>query len=590
MKKFKFFPLLLTLLLVISLLPGSALAVTAPDVSAFAAVLIDANNGEVYFEKNADQPMSPAGISLVMTALLTIEAIERGEISLSDPVVASENVSMDLTDASKDASPRILIGEQLKVEDLLYLIMLISADDAANMLAEYVAGSIDAFVEDMNARATELGCTNTHFSRCSGAEAEDNFTTAMDMARIAREAVNHRLYQTVSGAQSYTVASTNAAGARELVSDNALLNTGSEYRYEPSYSGKNAYSDYAGYCLISAARQNDINAVCALMGGQSSGDQFRETASLYRWLYNNFESTQIVSATTTILTTPVELGAEDSVDIRAENGVTVVLPYDFDMSRISYEYVLYHEQSGKPLEAPVTAGQLLGELTVVELNENKQRIQTYGTSRLVAASSVDVSRVEYLRSQFAALLQQPMVLKIVKILLIVLAVYLLLAIIYFFQRMHHLRTLRKAKKARARHQTEEDAQWLSIPESKNEEPAIGYFNEPADAPRLQEPSQQKAEKPKAVKTEKPKSVKTEKPKAVKTARTPKAANEKKPVPVETSVPAELELEVPVEEEPKPAPVEAPQEFGRVINFQSPVSGKQEEDIFNDEFFDNFFKT
>ncbi len=573
MKKFKILPLAIILLLAISLLPVSALAVTDPSISARAAVLMDANTGEIFFKKNADEALAPSSTTKVMTALLAIEAIERGEISLSDSVSASGNVSVGLTDTSSDSSPRIVSGETLTVEELLYCILLISADDAANMLAEYLSGSVSAFVDDMNDRAAELGCENTHFSNCTGADAEDHYSTAMDLALITREALRHRLFQTVSGTLYHTVSATNAAAARELTNTNSLINNNSEYYYDPAYGVKTGYSATAGYCLISAAKQNNINAICILMGGKNVGDQFSESATLYRWLYNNFESTPIVNATTTILTIPVKLGTQDTVGVRAENGVTIVLPYDFDLSRVSYEYILYHEQNGEELNAPVSAGQLLGELTVVELDENRQRIQTYGTARLVAASSVDVSRTEYLQSQVAGLLKQPVIMKILKILAIVLAVYLLLVIIYFFQRIHHLRTLRKAKRARARHQAEEDAQWLSIPEAKTADPEIGYFNEPAHTPQLQEPARQK----------------TTRPKAVKTARTVS-----RPVPVGTGRKADASSSAEPRREPeKPASQDtaaAPSETAQAPGPKSPAAGTGSDGIFDDSFFDTFFKT
>ena len=475
MKKFKILPLVLMILLAVNLLPVSALAVTDPEIGAQAAVIMDVDTGEIYYQKNPDRIIQPASTTKIMTALLTVEAIERGEIALSDSVTASDNASYNLDIESTDSRPRISSGETVTVEDLLYCAMLVSANEACNILAEYISGSVSAFVSEMNGRANQLGCTDTHFSNANGLEDQDHYSTAADFAVIAREAIAHPLFQQICGTLNHTVPATNVNEARELVNTNNLLDPSTEFYYEYAYGIKTGFFTNAGYCLVSAAERDNINVICVLMGGQAFNDQFRDSLTLYNWLFDNFEYRQILSSAETVITVPVKLGTTDSTGVRSEDAVSVILPKDYDTSRIGYQYVLYHEAQGKTLEAPISAGQILGEITVVELDENSNPVRTFGTSQLVAASNVEMSRLDYMSSQIRDLFQEPIVRRILLILIILLAVYLLLVIVYYIQRVRHMSSMRQARKERARRQTAEEARWLSMPESERYAEEAAYL-------------------------------------------------------------------------------------------------------------------
>ena len=485
MKKFKLLSLVLILLLSLSLLPVSALAVTEPDIGARAAIIVDADSGEVYYEKNSEMTIQPASTTKIMTALLTVEAIERGDIGLNDNVSATENSQYNIEEDSTNANPRIRPGEVMTVQDLLYCSMLVSANEACNILGEHIAGTVNGFVGMMNDRAQELGCTGTHFANANGLEDSDHYSTAADFALIAREAMTHSLFEQVCGTLKYTVSETNLNGPRELVNTNMLLNSDSEYYYQYAYGIKTGFFTNAGYCLVSAASKNDMNVICVVMGGQAMNDQFTDTITLYDWMFDNYELRQILSSAETIVTVPVRLGTSETTGVRAEDAVSVILPKDYDISKVGYQYVLYHEQNGEKLEAPINAGEVLGEITVVEMDENGNAVRTFGSSLLVAASSVEMSRMDYIRSQLSELFQAETVRRIITILIVLLAAYLLLVIFYYIQRVRHLRSMRKAKKERAERLVEEEAEWLSFPEETNDEPAIDFFSEPE---ALEEPS------------------------------------------------------------------------------------------------------
>ncbi len=280
MKKFKILPFILIIVLALGIFPVSAGALDDPSVSASAAVLMNADTGDILYEKNGTATVQPASTTKMMTALLVVEAIEAGDISLTDEVTAYQDCQYNLEEDSSNANPTIEPGEIMTVEDLLYCAMLQSANEACNILAEYVSGSVSSFVELMNQRAEELGCTGTHFSNANGLEASDHYTTAEDFALIAKEAVTHAMFLTVCGAASYTVSATNMAEARSLTNTNQLLVSSSDYYYEYAYGIKTGYFANAGYCLVSAANYNDMNVICVVMGSTTSNGQFADSLTL----------------------------------------------------------------------------------------------------------------------------------------------------------------------------------------------------------------------------------------------------------------------------------------------------------------------
>jgi D-alanyl-D-alanine carboxypeptidase (penicillin-binding protein 5/6) len=468
-----------------AILPVSALAVDDPAIGATAAVLMDASTGEIYYSKNADKTVQPASTTKMMTALLVVEAIESGQIQKDDVVTAYSDCQYNMDSESSNANPAIEPGETMTVEQLLYCAMLISANEACNILGEYVSGSISGFVSLMNQRAQELGCVNTNFTNTNGLEDSNHYTTAEDFALIAQEAVQHSLLLQVCGTLNYTVPATNMNSERSLVNTNSLLNADSSYYYEYAYGIKTGYFSNAGYCLVSAATYDNMDVICVLMGGQASGDQFQDTVTLYDWMFDNYSHQQILGSVETIYTVDVALGTTDSTGLRAENAIYVTLPKDYDTSSISYQITLYHAIEGRTLEAPVNAGDVLGEVTVIDGDGN-----IYGTSYLVATNTVEMSRVEYLRTQIKDLFQTPIVRRIITLLIVLLAIYILLVFFYTVQRARYLKSVRAAKRDRALRQAHDETQWLDIPEEQDNDPDIDYFSDPDDAPDIRRDNSQ----------------------------------------------------------------------------------------------------
>ncbi len=477
MKKLKLLSILLIILLMTALLPVAALAAEGPEIEARAAIVVDADTGEVYYSKNAEASVAPASTTKMVTAMLVAEAVDRGDISLRDVVTASDDCQYNMDSDSTHANPAIVPGEEMTVEDLLYCAMLVSANEACNILAEYVSGSVSAFVSDMNARARELGCTGTNFTNANGLEDANHRTTAADFAILAREALRHPLILQICGTLSYTVPATNEADERSLTNTNSLINPDSDYYSEYVYGVKTGYFSGAGYCLVSAAEKDDIDVICVVMGSAEAGGNFSDSLALYDWMFENYENRAILSTTETLMPVSVALGTEATTGVRAETVVSAILPKDYDDSHIQKQAILYHERDDEALIAPVNAGQVLGEVTVVEVDDDNQVIRTFGSSLLVATSTVEMSRMEYLRSQIHELFQAPVVRRIITILIILLAVYFLLVFFYTVQRVRHLRSVRRAKRERAGRRVSEEAEWLEFPATDDDVPRIDYFDD-----------------------------------------------------------------------------------------------------------------
>ena len=224
----------------------------------------------------------PASITKVMTALLTLEAVDAGKLSLDQPITASAVVNDQDPEGS---SAGIEEGEVLTVEQLLYCLLLVSANEAADILAETVSGSREAFVELMNQRAQELGCTGTHFANTNGLHDVNHYTTAYDIYLFFREAMKHETFMTITGSVAYEVPATNKSEARELHTTNSLLSNWRilDYLYDGVDCGKTGSTPEAGYCLVSSCLRDGKRLVAVVLGAEGEGthiESFSESARL----------------------------------------------------------------------------------------------------------------------------------------------------------------------------------------------------------------------------------------------------------------------------------------------------------------------
>ena len=401
MKKYPFLPaFLLCLSILLSLIAPARASGTGVDdftLNATAAVLMEADTGEILYTLNPDEPRYPAALTKIMTALLTVEAVEaEGDFSLDTQVVLDGNLYTGI--AADTSAQKLRVGEVLTVRDLLYLTMISGSNEASNALAMAVTGSIPAFVELMNARAQELGMTGTHFTNPHGYHDDDHYTTARDMAYLCREALNHNdLREILSTGGGHVIPATNLSGERTLKNTNALMPNAipAGYRYQYAIGIKTGSTSKAGYCLASAAEKNHRTVIAILLGGinwikndlEVPYNYFTESRRLLNYGFNSFSKKTVLDVIEPLGTVPVSLCAQqDYVTVQPAQSITATLPNSLDPALFQRDVVLPQEA----LRAPIEKGQVLGTVTVSYNGVD------YGTVDLVAATSLERSQGLYL--------------------------------------------------------------------------------------------------------------------------------------------------------------------------------------------------
>ena len=403
MKKYKFFSFILIISLLLSLPAPSAPAIEQPDIAARAAILMNAETGEVYYEKNSDTILPPASITKVMTALLALEAIERGDAALSDMVTASNTSHNDLT--LDGSSQNIVPGETMSLEGLLYCMLVSSANEACNIIGEHIAGgSISDFIKLMNSRAKELGCVNTNFVNTHGLPADQQYSTARDIAVISAAALEYPLFVEIVNTVYKELPATNISDSRYLMNTNYLINPDrSQYYYREARGIKTGSTEAAGQCLTSYVVNDDVTAISVVLGceiteredGSFEVQSFIQTKKLMEWFLDNYSLSTIIGTTDLICEVPVELAeGTNTVVARPQKDISMLLPNDIDPAALEKTHVIFSQREGaEPLVAPVHSGDVVGEIS---FNYNGK---TYGPVPLVANTSVERSKLAYLKSE-----------------------------------------------------------------------------------------------------------------------------------------------------------------------------------------------
>lgn len=451
MKKIRTIPLILIVCLLFGVLAPCASALDEPSLhSAKAVVLADLESGRLLYSKNADEQRSPASLTKIMTVLLAVEALERGEATLEEKVTAQADCLEGLnTDSSTSG---IQPGEIMSYQDLLYCAMVHSANEACNVLAHRVSGSVPAFVAKMNERAAELGCTNTHFADPNGLSNENHYTTAYEMYLITREAIRHPLFAEICNTRGYDMPATNLSQARSFANSNALISADSEYGsgylYPAAAGVKTGFTQRAGYCLVSTAEKDGVRLLAVVMGcdgwlnaGLDEYENFSDTISLYNWAFDNFSYRTAVTSTSVVTRVPVELAAEAEagVNLRAQNDVTLLLPKDVDLGSMELVPTIFEDM----LVAPIEAGTVLGRAEIMIDGVD------YGRVNLVNAVQVELSRKEFMTRQVHETLARPWIVVLLVFVALLAGGYLILVLRYRAQRRKYLRRKRELAARRA---------------------------------------------------------------------------------------------------------------------------------------------
>ena len=254
----------------------------ASDISSTAAIVMETSTNTVLYSKNADQPLYPASAVKIMTCLVALE-----NSSLDEQVTMTATGVSGVTDGGANISSQL--DEVFTMEQCLYAIMVASANDIALQVAEHVGGSVDAFVQTMNTRAQELGCTNTVFTNPTGLPDENQHITAHDMALIMEAAMANDTFRTIAATTSYTLPATNVSGGERVLTNNfTMINSTSDGYYKPCIGGKEGYTEASGSTLVCGAEKNGVSLIAVIVQG-ASGPTAAEAVSLLNYGFENFQ-------------------------------------------------------------------------------------------------------------------------------------------------------------------------------------------------------------------------------------------------------------------------------------------------------------
>ena len=437
MKTKRFLSLFLVLILSFCLVPpaladGPALP-KEPDINCQAALLVDYNTGLPLYAKNEHQEMYPASLTKIMTALLVLEAVDSGKLSLTDSLTASRSAMTTGLDED-GSSAGIQEGEIMTVEQYLTCMLVVSANEACNVLAEAVSGSVSAFVDAMNAKAQALGCENTHFVNASGLHDPQHYTSAWDLYLITRAAMEHEDFMRICDTGKAVIPATNLSEERTLHTTNYLIDVWRSRGYinADAHGIKTGSTDAAGHCLVSSAIRGSLHFVSVVLGGErktlEDGEirtySFYDTNQLFKWAFENFSYQSVALETEEIQEVPVELSKTDHVTVHPADDAEVLLPKTLSMELLERDVELQPS-----VDAPVSAGQKLGTMTLGYDGT------TYATLDLVASFDVEASQLKTLLRSIQDFFSKTSV-RVVGIILLLLLVLLLVWKVFLSRRRY----------------------------------------------------------------------------------------------------------------------------------------------------------
>lgn len=412
----------------------------APETLSPGVILMEESTGTILYEKNSDEAHYPASITKIMTTLL---ALENG--NLSDMVTFSDD-AINNTEGSGIARD---YGEQMTLEQCLYGVMLESANECAYAVAEHVGGTVENFVDMMNAKAKELGCTNTHFANPHGLQDENHYTTAHDMALIAQAAYQNETFRIIIGTKMYTIPPTNKHAEETVLRNHHDMlctyhNANRKYLYPYCVGGKTGYTATANSTLVTYAEKDGMTLICVVMNTQSP-NQFIDTVNLFDYAFDNFQVLNVAENDT-------DYSAETTVDngnlnniapfVELDKDAVIVLPKTAEFSDTSSS-VEYNDSD------PEIAGSIM--YTYAGRNVGKADIKTTGV--VVEGYAFDNESTEEEEQEAVSTVQ----VKPIVVVLLIVAVILLGVLLFFLKRFYdnyyiikHNRAVRRDRKDQRR--------------------------------------------------------------------------------------------------------------------------------------------
>lgn len=345
----------------------------APSVDTGSVYLMDSRTTKPLYSKDENTRMYPASTTKIMTAILTLENCS----NLDDIATASYEAVETIPEGYSIAD--IQIGEQLTIRQLLELLLVHSANDAANVLAEYIGGSTSSFVSMMNTKLDELGLKNTHFTNAYGLHDENHYSTAYDLAFLMKYCLENDTFTKISGQASCAIPATNMSEPRKYDSTNRLLIAGDEYYYQYVFSGKTGFTSQAKHCLVTAAYNNDLELICVVLGND---DRFNITKSLYEYAFSNYALKNVINQNDVVTNITVDNASYDtkSLDLLISETIPALVNVN-DNSELTPIIDLNSD-----ITAPIYKGDILGEVTYQINGVNY-------TTTLIASHDVEKSNI-----------------------------------------------------------------------------------------------------------------------------------------------------------------------------------------------------
>ena len=377
--KFKIF--LLFLLMIIGI--QSVSFASEVNLNSEAAILVEISTGRIIYEKNSTKKLYPASTTKILTAILVIE-----NCNLNDLVTVRQSALDNIPTGYVTCN--LQVGEELSVKDLLYALMIPSANDAAYVLAEHVAGSVDNFSVMMNDKAREIGCKTTHFVNPNGIHDDSHYSTAYDLYLLANYAMKNETFRNLVAATEYTLPATEKYPNEDriLKTTNELLNKNSRnYYYKNAIGIKTGYTSKAGNCLVAASSRDGLEFIAVVLNGGTTEDglnsRYVDSKKLFEYAYDNFTLTKIIEKGSVVQTLEVEKGKKETkfLDLVIDETITVVNNKSIDMNSVIPEITLK-----EIIEAPISAGDTIGTI--------KYKVDDIEYSAKLLAKT-NVERVDY---------------------------------------------------------------------------------------------------------------------------------------------------------------------------------------------------
>ncbi len=386
MKKFAL-SLCVSIITVILLCSNLFVAAYTPtfEVEANNALLVNIDTDEVVYSKNADERIYTASLSYLMNALVVCEKVDFDEVVTVKGEVVNRLLGTNAIIANLKADEQITVG------DLMRCMLISSHNDAALVLADYVAGDTDKFIKMMNDKAKALGLKNTNYSTAVGLFNEKQYTTTNDLFKVYMAAMKVDAIAEILSQTRYTVPATNKSASRLLSTTNRLIDRTTNYYYKYAVTGKTGNSDMSGRCIASTAECDGKRYVCILAGCSDADKRvdFADSISLYKWAYTSFEYKTVVAKGEQVsVSAEVDLSWDvDSITLTAGESVVALLPKDADLSTVEYVVTLDKEV----FDAPIKKGDKMGTAKIYFSNPNNQDSEPLGEITLLAGQEVEGS-------------------------------------------------------------------------------------------------------------------------------------------------------------------------------------------------------